>query len=153
MVEKLVLDRFLKNQNCAYLWINSLKFYAVCFYCMSSWGLSKYIETKFQTTCFYPILTFLKSKKSLELIFEKKYFSSYILLIDISNNIVLSFIVRLPLLYFLGYWAISILQFFVNQVVTSWISKLTLSFWWSRFSCMTKKSWQKLKYFENEKGF
>ena len=120
---------------------------------MSSWGLLKYIETKLQTTCFYSILTFLKSKKSLELIFEKKYFSSYILLIDISNNILLSFIVRLPLLYFLGYWAISILQFFVNQVVTSWISKLTLSFWSSRFSTMTKKSWQKLKYFEDEKGF
>ena len=33
----------------------SLKFYAVCFYCMSSWGLSKYIENKLQTTCFYLI--------------------------------------------------------------------------------------------------
>ena len=31
-------------------------------------------------------------------------------------------------LYFLRYWAICLLQFFVNQVVTSWILKLTLSF-------------------------
>ena len=31
MVEKLVTDPFLKNQNWAYLWINSLKFYTVCF--------------------------------------------------------------------------------------------------------------------------
>ena len=52
VVEKLFLDLFLKNQNGAYLGINSLKFYAICFYCMPSWGLSKYNETKLQTTCF-----------------------------------------------------------------------------------------------------
>ena len=46
MVEKLVPDPFLKNQNGTYLWIKILKFYIVCFYCMPSWGLSKYIETK-----------------------------------------------------------------------------------------------------------
>ena len=34
MVEKLFPDLFLKNQNRAYLWINGLKFYTVCFYCM-----------------------------------------------------------------------------------------------------------------------
>ena len=31
-------------------------------------------------------------------------------------------------LYFMRYWAIYLLQLFVNQVVTSYISKLTLSF-------------------------
>ena len=36
----------------AYVYNNSLKFYIVCFYCMSSCRLSKYIETKLQTTCF-----------------------------------------------------------------------------------------------------
>ena len=55
VVEKLFPDPFLKNQNWAYLWINSLKFYTVCFYCMPSWGLSKYIETKLKATCFYLI--------------------------------------------------------------------------------------------------
>ena len=49
---------FLKNQNRAYLWINSLKFYIVCFYCMVSRGLSQYTETKLQTTCFHLILNF-----------------------------------------------------------------------------------------------
>ena len=44
------------------LWINSLKFCTVCFYCMASWGLSKYVETKLQTTCFHLIL--LKLKRS-----------------------------------------------------------------------------------------
>ena len=33
--------------------------YTVCFYCMQSRGLSKYIETKLQITCFYLILGFL----------------------------------------------------------------------------------------------
>ena len=55
MVEKLFLDPFLKNQNWVYLWINSLKFYTVCFYCMLIWGQLKYGETKVQTICFYVI--------------------------------------------------------------------------------------------------
>ena len=56
-------------------------------------------------------------------------------------------------LYFLSYWTICVLQLFVDQVVTSWILKLTLSFQSSRFCYMTKKSWQKLRYLENEKSF
>ena len=69
MVEKLVPEPFLKNQNWAHHWINSLKFYTVCFYCMTSWGLSKYVETKLQTNCFYLILSlFEKVKRGLELV-------------------------------------------------------------------------------------
>ena len=60
---------FSENQNWAYLWISSLNFYTVYFYCISSWGLSKYIETKWQTTCFYLILTFFKkTKRGVELV-------------------------------------------------------------------------------------
>ena len=32
VVEKLFPDYFLKNQNWAYLWINSLKFHTVCLF-------------------------------------------------------------------------------------------------------------------------
>ena len=39
VVEKLVPNPFLKNQNWAHFWINSLKFYTVYLYCMPSWGL------------------------------------------------------------------------------------------------------------------
>ena len=39
MVEILFPDSFIKNQNWAYLWINSLTFYTVCFCWMASWGL------------------------------------------------------------------------------------------------------------------
>ena len=49
-----------KNLNWAYLWINGLKSYIVCFYWMLSWGLSIYIETTLQSACFYLILSFFK---------------------------------------------------------------------------------------------
>ena len=69
VMERLVPDPFLKRSNWAYIWINSLKFYTVCFYSISSWGLSKYIETKLQITCFYLILSFFKKiKRGLELV-------------------------------------------------------------------------------------
>ena len=50
-----------------FFWLNSLKFYSLL-YCMPSWGLSKYIETKLQITCFYLILDFQKIKRGLELV-------------------------------------------------------------------------------------
>ena len=89
-VEKLFSDPLLQNQNWAYLWINNLKFYTVCFYCMPSWGLSKYIETKLQTTGLYLIIElFFKNKNRYEtslpassyVWFLKKNFSCYILLL------------------------------------------------------------------------
>ena len=57
---------FLKAQNWAHLLINSLKFYTVCFYCMPSWGLLKYIKTKLQTTCIYIIWSFFKKRERSE---------------------------------------------------------------------------------------
>ena len=68
MVEKLFLDPSLKSQNWVYFWINSLKFYTVCFYCMPNWGLSKYIETKLRVICFYLDKAFLETKRGLELV-------------------------------------------------------------------------------------
>ena len=62
-VDKLVPDHFLKNWNWAYLRINSLTFYTVCFYCMPYWGLSQYIEIKLQTPCLYLILSFFKKNR------------------------------------------------------------------------------------------
>ena len=55
MAEKLFPDPSSYYENWIYLWIISLKFYTVCFYCMPSSGLSKSFETKLQTTCFYLI--------------------------------------------------------------------------------------------------
>ena len=39
------------------------KVLSVCFNCMASRGISKYIETKMQTTCFHLILGFFKKLK------------------------------------------------------------------------------------------
>ena len=91
VIEKLVSDRFLKNSDWTYLWINSLSFYTFCFSGMSSWGLLKHIETKLQIIFFYLTLSFFKKSKEgwnyppcliFRVTFEEKYFSCYILLID-----------------------------------------------------------------------
>ena len=97
MVEKLFPDPFLKNQNWVYLWINSLKFYALCFYCMLIWGLSKYIENNLQTTCFTLYKAFLKNKKwcGTSLHFQHGFWRKIFLLLYSINWP--NFIVRLPL--------------------------------------------------------
>ena len=74
VVEKLVPDPFLKNWNWAYLWINSLRFYTVCFYCMSRWGLLKCIETKLQNICLCLILIFFKKQKRSLVLVSLPYF-------------------------------------------------------------------------------
>ena len=73
MAEKLFPDSVLKNQNWAYLWINSLKFYTVCFYCMPSRGLSKYIEIELQTTCCYLIWSFFLKKQKEVWNYQRNY--------------------------------------------------------------------------------
>ena len=61
MVEKIVPAPFLENENCAYLWINSLEFYTISFYCMFNRRLSNKIESKVQTTCLYLIQTLYRT--------------------------------------------------------------------------------------------
>ena len=63
VVEKLFPDPFLKNQNWACVWINILKFYVFCFYCLPRWGLSEVIETQLQITCIYLKWSFFKKQK------------------------------------------------------------------------------------------
>ena len=80
------------------------------------------------------MLNFNFSEKGLGLVsqphfvydFSRKCFSCYILLPD---QISLS-----DYLYFSRYWAIWVLQLFVNQAVTSKNLKITLSFLSSRFA-------------------
>ena len=111
---------------------HSLKFFTIYFYCILSLWLSKYIETKLHTTCFYKAYFknkhILEIKRGLELfslphflhIFKEKYCSCHSLQIDqVSSS---------SCFYFVRYWAICVLQLFVNQVVTSWLLKLTFSF-------------------------
>ena len=100
-MEKLFQDPFLKIQNWAYLWIINLKFYTVCFYSMSSWGLSKYI---FKLSCtplaFTSFKASLKNKKDIELVSLPDflhYFSRIMFLLLYPINLP-NFIVWLPLL-------------------------------------------------------
>ena len=56
-------------------------------------------------------------------------------------------------LYFLRHWAICVMQLFVNQVVTSNISKINLIFHIKLFLYMHKNSRQKPAYLDNEISF
>ena len=56
------------------------------------------------------------------------------------------------LLLVLAIWAICLLQLFANQVVTSGILKLTLSFWSSHFFYMRKKSRKNLNIWRTERA-
>ena len=68
VVETLFTEPFIKNQNGAYLYINGPKFYIVCFYCIPSWGLSKYIKTKLLSTCCHLIQRVFKKERDLALL-------------------------------------------------------------------------------------
>ena len=135
VMEKLVPVPFLKNQNWPYFWINSLKFYTVCFSCMASWELSKYVEAKLQTTCWRPhIKLFLKIKRGLELV-SLPYFLHNIKQYKIfwRKISLLLYSINWPnslsdYLYFMRHWIICVLQLFVKQGLTSWILKLSLAF-------------------------
>ena len=52
--ETIQFGHLIENQSLVYLCVYNLTFYLVYFYCMSSSGLSIYIETILQTICFYP---------------------------------------------------------------------------------------------------
>ena len=147
-------DPFLKNRNWAYLWINILKFYTVCFFYIASRGSSKYIETKLQTTCLRVISSsFSKNKKGLELVslphFTHNFWRKIFLLLYSINWP--NFIVWLPLLCeIFGNKCIAIVCKSGCNVMNFGVNLIFLI---KPFSYITKKSWQKLKYFENEKKF
>ena len=46
------------------LWINSLKVYTLCFYCISGKELLKCIKTKLQTSCFTSCKALFEKKRS-----------------------------------------------------------------------------------------
>ena len=121
MVEKLVPDPILKIkfEHISGSVIES--FTQFVFIVCQVEGYRNIDHLQLQTTCFYLILSFLFLKKKevwnqslcliFHMLFEEKYFSCYILLID---QVSLS-----GCLYFVRYWAICVLLLFVNQVVAS----------------------------------
>ena len=105
-VEKLFPDPF---SNWAYLWINTVKFYIFCLYCLASWRLLKLIETA--TLAFTSNRVFLKNKKRSRtslpasssawfLNYDCNYLSCILLPVQIAMS---------ACLYFVRYWAICVL--------------------------------------------
>ena len=118
---------------------------------MPSWGLSKYIKTKLQTTCFYLTQSFF-FKKDLKLVyclifgmvFEEKYFSYYILL---TGQISLS-----ECLYFVKYLCIvivcwpgcDVIKFEINLSI-----QIKSGFFWHDLKAKAKIwiSWEQKAFF------
>ena len=65
LMQKLSQNLFLKNQNWTYLLINSPKFCTVSFYFMPCWMLSKYIDSKVQTTWLCLKFKFFKKQEEI----------------------------------------------------------------------------------------
>ena len=98
-------------------------------YFISTWEMSKYIETKLETSCFYLILSiFSKIKRSLELVSLPHFLHNFWRKMFLPLHYINWRSFNVWLLYFVRYWAICLLQLFVNQVLTSWILKLALHF-------------------------
>ena len=109
VAEKLFSDPFLKNQNWEYLWINSWNFYTVYFHCLPTSGLSKYIEMKWQITCFYLFaFLFLLELVSLPHFLLDFWRKIFLLLYSINQS-------NFDCLYFLRYWA----HVYCNCLLTS----------------------------------
>ena len=150
MVEKLFSGLFLKNQNWAYFWI---KFYIVCFYCMPSWGLSKDIETKLQTTCF---LRHMKPffKKKVIWNWPPASFSARFLKKNISHAI-FSCLAKFHCLVVFTSWDLAIICIAIVclpscDVIHFEINPISLM---NRFFLHDQKVKTKIKYLENEKSF
>ena len=141
---KLVPERFLFFKKALYQVVCS-KWSAAWFHYISIALKLAYNRNKlFKTLHYWPrdTLSFDFSDKGLGIILCD--FSTKMFLILSSVNWP-NLIAWLPLL--LGILGNMFIALFVNQVVTSWVLKLTLAFY------MSKTSWQKLEYLENEKSF
>ena len=87
VLEKLFPDPYLKNQNWAYLWINSVKFQTVCFYCMLIWGLSKYSGIETETEIEYAFLqksyTCMLNRVNLKKVLSTEHSSFFLVLCNL----------------------------------------------------------------------
>ena len=118
VIKKLVPDRFIKNRNWAYLWINSLMFYKFVFIIYHVDGYQNILKLSCRPTDITSYKACLKKKRDMKLVsiphfqhmFLKKYLSCCNLL-----NVWTSFS---GCIYFVRYWAICVLYLFGIQVVT-----------------------------------
>ena len=78
MVEKLYPDAFLKNQNGAYLWINSIKFYTVYFNCSQVEGYRNILKLSCRPLAFILYKAFSKNKKSSKTSFPDSFSACFL---------------------------------------------------------------------------
>ena len=145
MLGKPVPDPFIKNQNWAYIWTKGLKFYTVCFYCMSKQRISK---TRWNYGADHLLLPHINLKKnklrsgtSLPTSFSTQFLKKslpYVL-----------FWLPFPLEILGNIWIVIICL----PVCDGINFEINLSFFIKAFSYMTNKSGQTFKYLRNENSF
>ena len=111
-----------KNENWAYLWVNSVTFYTVCFIVCQAEGYQNILKLSTKQ------LAFTSYKASFFFFFKKKRRSGTSFPVSFLHYfwrkifILLSFITDqisfCCCLFFMRYWVICVLQLFVNQAVT-----------------------------------
>ena len=139
VVEKLVPESFIKNQNWAYIWINSLKCYKVCFYCMSKSRSPKIYEKEVSDQLYLLYIRLFKNKTK-----QKEVYGTIILIWP-------SFIAWLSLLLeIMGTMCLVIIFCPVCGVINFEIERRFLI---KAFIYLTKKSGQRYVYLKTEKSF
>ena len=119
MMDKLFPDPSLKIQNWAYLWVNNLKFYEVCFYCMTIWQPSNILQLSRRPLAFtsYNVFFWEKSPRpSLPSSFSAWFLKKNIYLIIFYE------MTKFRCLVVFTLWDIGqhvYCNYYVNQVVTS----------------------------------
>ena len=135
-VETLFPDPFLKNQNWAYICINSRNTLKLNCGKLAFTFCKAFLKNK------------MRSGTSLPPSFSVWFLKKNICLEYWPDQISLS-----GCLYFVRYCALCVMYLLINLAVKSWILKSILSFKSSRFFYIPKKSPQKFKYLENEESF
>ena len=152
MVEKFVPGTYIKNQNWAYLRINSLKCYKLCICCMSK---SRFTIT-LKLTCSFAftfLKLFKKTKTGLELVSLPHFLHGFWRKVFLTLYFInwWNFIAWLPLLLeILGDMSIVTICCPICGVINFEINR---SFFIKPSFYITKKSGQKCKHLKNKKSF
>ena len=133
--------KIIKNQQISGSTVWNFINFIVC----SSRGLPRYIKTQMLITYFHVSKRFLENKTmsgtSLPVSFSAWFLkknSSLIIFYQPTKHYCVNY------RYFLGYWAICVLQLFAVQPVTSWVLKLALA---SLLSCLNTRTTSQDKHY------
>ena len=118
-----------KNQKWGYLWINSLKFCTVWFYCIPTWGYHNTLKLSYKPLPCTSFKLFFKKSKMKSGTSHSASFLPWFLKKNIFL-VIFYYLTKFYCLVFFTSWDIGqcCIAIFFNQVLASWNFKLNLSF-------------------------